>query len=107
MFTPPAHSERIAFSEKYPNLSSLLAWFICGQEDGKLEPQILLEYIEEESKDIQSKAVSEGMAFLAQHELPWTLIPDGLNFYQATKSGAHGWLSAILNRIVESLHEKH
>ena len=104
MFSQPTRTERAAFLKTYPTLSGVLALYICGQEEGTPEDKILTEYINEEPPEHKRKAIEEGRAFLKQHEIPWTIIPDLSNFYRETEEETQAWLSGILERIEQSLN---
>lgn len=105
-YSRPTSTELRQFSRDYGSFDSFLAEFLDVVERTKTLQEILTHWLLTEELEYygrRSIVVKQGRAFMQQSELPWTLIPDSMNWYFATKEEAFAWLADALEQIEKSL----
>lgn len=100
----PTSNERQLFDDQYDDLSTMLALF--WDPNGKTDAEIAREAIQEYDRSWLEQVVAEGQRFLAQHELPMSLIRVKANRYLITEAEQRQWLQTLLDRIQAELEAR-
>ena len=106
MYSRPTWNEKANFLKEYNALASELASMFHdpnGKTDAEIAAQLVEQSLAGGHRQWLEEVVSQGERFLAQRELPMSLIADYANRYLVTEAEQRQWLQALLDRVQAEL----